>query len=85
MMESVVSCDWLINELGPPPDAILRIPPPPVPHFMVDLIPSSLLQQADRNSASNESDCHWCHWARRMESAGTISGGAQGTGTSLYI
>lgn len=81
-MEASVGCDWLINELGPPPDAILRIPPPPVPHFMDHEFIAEMAQAVLglTEQASNDSSlCHWCHWARRIESAGTISG-TSGTG-----
>ncbi len=82
-METSVNCDWLINELGPPPDAILRIPPPPVPHFMdreyLHEMAQAVLGMSEGDHLHNDSDCHWCHWARRIESTGTISG-TTGTG-----
>ena len=80
-----IGCDWLINELGPPPDAILRIPPPPVPSFMDieylnDMAEAALLAD-ESDQLHNDSFCHWCHWARRIESAaGTGISGTSGTG-----
>lgn len=84
-----VGCDWLINELGPPPDAILRIPPPPVPSFMdVDYLnevaKAALMGTEESDLLHNDSVCHWCHWARRIEStAGTGITGTSGTGRKI--
>lgn len=76
-MESI-GCDWLLTELGPPPDAILRIPPPPLPHFVDRVFLQEIALAAagiDGNDRENETSapCHWCHWARRLDSVGTIS------------
>ena len=60
-----VGCDWLLNDVGPPPDTILRIPPPPLPQFLEE----ELLQEMRLSVAQMENDttCHWCHWARRSD------------------
>ena len=72
------SCDWLLNDLGPPPDAILRIPPPPVPHFIdSNYVVAAGIALAD-DSADNDTLCHWCHWARLVDSSSMT--GSAGTG-----
>ena len=72
-------CDRLLSELGPPPDAILRIPPPPLPHFIDPEYMKEIGLYVDH--VDNDTDCHWCHWARRTDSS-SISG-TSGTGNSI--
>ncbi|KAI9558469.1 hypothetical protein GHT06_015256 [Daphnia sinensis] len=73
-----VGCDWLLNDLGPPPDAILRIPPPPLPHF-IDRAYLHEMALAAAGDINHENDtvlaapCHWCHWARRFDLVGSVS------------
>lgn len=80
-----VGCDWLLSDLGPPPDAILRIPPPPLPHF-IDRIYLHEMAAAAAGVADSDKEnetalpCHWCHWARRLDAVGSISV-TSGTGT----
>jgi len=75
------SCDWFLNDLGPPPDAILRIPPPPVPHFIdSDYVVAAGMALTD-DPANNDTLCHWCHWARLVDST-SITGSA-GTEVAL--
>ena len=77
------SCDWFLNDLGPPPDAILRIPPPPVPHFIdSDYVVAARMALTD-DPANNDTLCNWCHWARLVDST-SITGSA-GTGNSNSI
>ncbi len=85
----VVGCDWLLTELGPPPDAILRIPPPPLPHFIDRAYLHEMAAAAagiggtDRDNDTT-APCHWCHWARRLDSVGSISV-SSGTGMLYFL
>ena len=80
-----VGCDWLLNDLGPPPDAILQIPPPPFPHFIDRnyLHEMTVAGIGDFNKENDTRPCHWCHWARRLDLVGSINV-ASGTGI-VYI
>lgn len=84
-----VGCDWLVNELGPPPDAILRIPPPPMPSF-IDF-DGWMKELAGAEGVHREPDnetfpCHWCHLARRLGDAPAKSaaGPASDAGNIYY-
>lgn len=89
-----VGCDWILNELGPPPDAILRIPPPPMPSFidwdgwMKDIAADVASINQDRQQAGNNSDafpCHWCHLTRRLDApAKSTVGPASDAGNLLF-
>lgn len=69
-------CDWLLNDLGPPPDSILRIPPPPLPFFLEEEL---LLEIGlSKEEVENDTLCHLCHWARRLDVV-TVNG-TTGTG-----
>lgn len=84
-MESV-GCDWLLNDLGPPPDAILRIPPPPLPNFIDRNYLHEMAVAAagigDFEKGNDTVSCHWCHWARRLDLVGSIS---VTTGTGMLL
>lgn len=76
------SCDWFLNDLGPPPDAILRIPPPPVPHFIdSDYVVAAGMALTD-DSTDNDTLCHWCHWARLADSSSIT--GSSGAGNDCW-
>ena len=85
-----VGCDWLLTELGPPPDAILRIPPPPLPHFIDRVYLHEMAAAAagmgdtDRDNDTTTLPCHWCHWAQRLDSVGSISV-TSGTGWFYWL
>lgn len=55
-LQSNISCPGgecaLLEELGPPPDMILTLPPPPLPAFLAEAAPALM----------NES-CGLCRWA----------------------
>ena len=75
-------CDWLLNDLGPPPDSILRIPPPPLPQFLEeDLLKESRLSVAQME---NDTTCHWCHWARRLD-VNVVDTTTPGAGKAFFI
>lgn len=64
-----MECDSLF-ELGPPPDMILKIPPPPIPPFMEDFVARLAAEGVDVrpdpvSSAPGVEDrkCSLCHWA----------------------
>lgn len=82
-----LGCDWLLNDLGPPPDAILRIPPPPLPHFIdrnyLHEMAVAAAGISDFDKGNNDTvPCHWCHWARRLDLVGSIS---VTSGTGMFI
>ena len=50
-----LSCAFL-DELGPPPDLILSMPPPPLPPFMQHLISENMSTGRD-----GDGNCNFCH------------------------
>ncbi|KAF0308004.1 hypothetical protein FJT64_020714 [Amphibalanus amphitrite] len=66
---SELSCDrWLELELelGPPPDFLRMVPPPPVPEFMEDYV--QRLHQAS-------GECLLCNWAHNNDSMLLVGAG----------
>nr|XP_045607459.1 uncharacterized protein LOC123764036 [Procambarus clarkii] len=61
-----MECDTLF-ELGPPPDMILSIPPPPIPPFMEDFVARLAAEGIDINQdigfPEEEKTCNLCQWA----------------------
>ncbi|XP_018006488.1 uncharacterized protein LOC108664420 isoform X2 [Hyalella azteca] len=60
-----MECD-ILRELGPPPDMILSLPPPPVPPSIEKLV-VRLAAEADPQAgaaAHEDAPCHLCTWAR---------------------
>lgn len=63
-----MECDSLY-ELGPPPDMILKIPPPPIPPFMEDFVARLAAEGVDVRPdpspglAEDQKSCSLCHWA----------------------
>ena len=69
---SELSCDrWLELELelGPPPDFLRMVPPPPVPEFMEDYV--QRLHQAS-------GECLLCNWAHNNDSLLLVGAGELG-------
>ena len=67
-----LSCDrWLQlePELGPPPDFLSMVPPPPVPEFMEDYV--QRLHQAS-------GECLLCNWAHNNDSLLLVGDGESG-------
>lgn len=62
-----MECDSLY-ELGPPPNMILNIPPPPIPPFMEEFVARLAAEGIDMGQDSSgfpEEDkaCNLCQWA----------------------
>lgn len=61
-----MECETLY-ELGPPPDMILNIPPPPIPPFMEDFVARLAAEGIDIHQDSGfpegEKACNLCQWA----------------------
>ena len=63
-----MECDALY-ELGPPPDMILNIPPPPVPPFMEEFISRlasegiNVHEETTNEYPKDDKPCNLCHWA----------------------
>ncbi|KAK2706183.1 uncharacterized protein LOC136030381 [Artemia franciscana] len=61
-------CSWA-NDLGPPPDLIWTIPPPPLPHF---------LEEALKDIDQDNQSCNLCDWSTGADSVNFIELSAQG-------
>lgn len=63
-----MGCDSL-SELGPPPDLILTIPPPPMPPFMEKFVSRLASEGVDLRAEEGfafpeeEQQCNLCHWS----------------------
>ncbi|KAK8402217.1 hypothetical protein O3P69_001372 [Scylla paramamosain] len=63
-----MECDSLF-ELGPPPDMILKIPPPPIPPFMENFVARLAAEGVDvrpdqgSGLAEDQKSCSLCQWA----------------------
>ncbi|XP_076054116.1 uncharacterized protein LOC143032841 [Oratosquilla oratoria] len=62
-----MDCDSLY-ELGPPPDMILNIPPPPIPPFMEEFVARLAAEGIDIHAGSESTEeepkCNLCQWAK---------------------
>ena len=66
-----MQCDSLF-ELGPPPDTILNIPPPPVPPFMEEFVSRLSAQGIEMEPTFTDDECSLCHWATDGSSVGFV-------------
>lgn len=62
-----MECETLY-ELGPPPDMILNIPPPPIPPFMEEFVARLAaeginIHEDDNGFPEEEKSCNLCQWA----------------------
>ncbi|XP_064106031.1 uncharacterized protein LOC135215383 isoform X1 [Macrobrachium nipponense] len=62
-----MECETLY-ELGPPPDMILNIPPPPIPPFMAEFVNRLAaeginIHDDDKGFPEEEKQCNLCQWA----------------------
>ncbi|KAK7085342.1 hypothetical protein SK128_019354, partial [Halocaridina rubra] len=62
-----MECDTFY-ELGPPPDMLLNVPPPPIPPFMAEFVSRLAaeginLREDDKGFAEEDKPCHLCQWA----------------------
>ena len=67
-----MECD-ILKDLGPPPDMILSIPPPPMPPSLEELV-SRLAGEAMTESVGSDGSatCNLCHWAAKGSNVGFV-------------